>query len=61
MAKQDGWKPCKTKPEPLLPIPSRPGAHYGVIQEFIGPLGTTSLGRKVEGVVTPFQWSIEVN
>ena len=42
------------KPEPLLPIPSRPGAHYEGMQEFIGPLGTASLGRKVEGVVAPF-------
>ena len=54
MAVKDGWKPCKMKPEPLLPIPSRPGAHYGGMQEFIGPLGTASLGRKVEGVVAPF-------
>ena len=36
MAKQDGWKPHETQPEPLLPISSGLGAHYRRSQEFAG-------------------------
>ena len=54
MEEQDGWKPYEAKLEPLLPIPSRPGTHYGGMWAFMGPFRTAGLGRKVEAAVAPF-------
>ena len=56
MAGQDGWKPPKAQPKPLLPVPSGPGAHYGGLQKFVGPFGPADPRRKVETTVAPFQW-----
>ena len=56
MAKQDGWKPLDMQPEPLLPVPSGPGAHYGRLQEFVGPFGPAGPRREAEPTVAPFQW-----
>ena len=55
MAEQNRWEPCETQPEPLLPIPSRSGPHYGGMQESMGPFGITGPRRKVEIAIAPFQ------
>ena len=55
MAKQDGWKPHEAQPESLFPVPSRLGAHYGGLQEFMGPFGPAGPRRKAETAVAPFQ------
>jgi len=54
MAKQDGRKPHGTQPEPLLPISSRPGAHYGRLQESVEPFRPAGLRKEVEAAVAPF-------
>ena len=61
MAEQDGWKPYKTQPEPLLPISSRPGAHYRRLQEFVGSSRPVGLRREAEAAVAPFQWPSGAN
>jgi len=54
MTKQDGQKPLETQPEPLLPISFRPGAHYGRLQESMGPFEPVGPRREVEIVTAPF-------
>ena len=61
MAEQNGWKPHETQLEPLLPIPSRPGTHYGGLQEFVGPFRLTGPRRKVEATIAPFQWPGDID
>ena len=56
MAKQDGWKPPEAQPEPLLPVPSRPGTYYRGLQEFVGPFGPAGLRSEAETAIAPFQW-----
>ena len=54
MAEQDGWESHEMQPEPLLPILSRPGAHYRRLQDFMGPSGSTGSRKEVEAAAAPF-------
>ena len=54
MAKQDGWKPLKAQPKPLLLVPLGSGAHYGGLQEFVGLFGPAGPRREAETAVTSF-------